>query len=229
MRLSEILQLNERREQADSLIAAIKLGMSPDGQKFHDAEDFLSWVREIGGQEVGQGAYAIVYRGDATEDHYVLKLSYGFDPWNDFASYCYQNPGIVDKNPLFPRVLFYISTPPWAPTRAPAWVSGGVAVLEGLTVDQKKAEQLLGARSIYEFKDTMKQTFKALMLPVGAGDAARADYVCARLGVSPQDVISFYHTMVEVVGRTWLRNFDVHSLNIGWRENGQVVFFDPVS
>lgn len=223
MRLSEVLQLNERREQADSLIAAIKLGMSPDGQKFHGDEDFLSWVREIGGQEVGQGAYAIVYRGDATENHYVLKLSYGPDPWNDFASYCYQNTGIVDKNPLFPRVLFYTSTPTWA---------GGVAVLEGLTVDHKKAEQLLGARSIFEFKDVMKQTFKALVPPVGAGDPDDVEYaklICARLGISPQNVISFYHTMVEVVGRTWLRNFDVHSRNIGWRENGQVVFFDPVS
>lgn len=227
MRLSDILQLNERREQADTLISAIKLGMSPGGQKFNGTEEFLTWVREIGGKEIGQGAYAVVYRGaegKATDNHYVLKLSYGNDPWRDYANYCYQHPGISDENSLFPHVLFYTDTPTWA--------SKGVAILEGLTVNQKRAEKLIGAPSIFGFKDTMKRVFKALVPPVGAGDpddAKDAERICEQLGINPQDIISFHHKMVEIFGRTWLRAFDVHSNNIGWRANGQVVFFDPIS
>lgn len=241
MRLIEILQLNERLEQVRSvIIPVLKTGMNPNTKKkFKNEKSFLDWLMSDKDLSVWQisnaeAAYSVAMAGDTSGgagDGFILKISKDpNDPWQKFGKFCYESPDIVDRNPLFPRTMFY--------TDGLTWSKSAFAVVELLEVDSLKARELTPVMVSAYFSETMRLMFsradndsnyqkRKIRFPTIDKEL---DKFMRQAGFrSLDDVRTFGDVMKQLYGIDgWLDNMDLHGNNVGWRPNGDIVLFDPI-
>lgn len=242
MKLSEILQLNERLEQVRSvIIPVLKTGINPNTKKkFRSEESFMNWLMSDKDLSVWQisnaeaAAYSVAMAGDTSGgagDGFILKISKDpNDPWRKFGKFCYESPDIVDRNPLFPRTMFY--------TDGLTWSKSAFAVVELLEVDSLKARALTPVMISAYFSETMRLLFSRAdndsnyqrhKIRYPTVDREIDKFMREAGFRSLDDVRAFGDVMKQLYGIDgWIDNMDLHGNNVGWRPNGDIVLFDPI-
>jgi len=243
MKLSDILQLNERREQAMTIVDVLKYGMTPDGKQLTSVDEFQRWLVSYANAIIlGSGVYGAAWTSAATaasdysdgdlSDQFIVKISSEpQDQWREFAKHCYENQG--ETNPLFPKVVYYTEDTEWLTSRH------SIAVIEALKIDRERCYLAASTLSRKPIKCNLLLFMRAANHPIYKLEQQSnknidllADVYMKRMGYKDLESIrDFNEKMIALYGdaETWYEIFDVHQGNVGWRPNGELVIFDPAA
>lgn len=244
MRLSDILQLRERREQAMTIVDVLKYGMTPDGKRLTNIDEFAKWLASYAnGIIIGSGIYAVAWAGARTaaadysdadlSNQFIVKISkIAGDPWRRFADHCYKNQG--ETNPLFPKIMHYAENIGWLGNS-----NYSIAVIEMLRIDRDRCYLAASTLNRKPLKANFLLFMRATNHPIykleqqgNKNIDLLADVYMKRMGYKDLETIrDFGEKMVAICGgiEAWYEMFDVHQGNVGWRPNGELVIFDPVA
>lgn len=219
MRLNEIL--NERADQAAEIVGLLQSGMVVDPEQgviqIESDSDFSDYIQQrYQVEKIGEGLYSLVYQGQGND--YVLKDSDPDDNWYKYAEFAKKS-----SSPFVPKILF--AGEPRFPSNSK------YGVLEYLEI-KPEGHWNHHTREIFwnATIDSNESPFDWAMYEVfelAAGKSIypeEAEEFLDLIGVKDiGEFLKFINT-VEKFG-----NLDIHDQNIGYRENGELVVFDPVS
>jgi hypothetical protein len=208
MKISEIV--TERTIDANNLVSWIKNNQV-------GLHEFFNYIRDRYDAEViSTGSLAYVLSGKMSENRdYVLKIVGNGDvAYELYADISKKNPA----NPLFPKILFNT-----------VLTSGEkIYIIESLIVDRGKYYDFgLSAREFEEeivYLQHQIITGKTVTY-INATNSAFLDSI-ENAGAKVDDFLKWITECRPLINQ---HNIDLHSKNVGWRENGEMVLFDAFS
>ena len=175
---------------------------------------------------VGSGLFSKGFLIESTNEKYILKISknngyYRNDGWFNFARYAKNK----QHNPLFPKILYtgeiltsYLNQ------------TVGIGLVEYLNIPNNTEKLANKIRKIFyyiiqkEFNVTTidPDVFKMMT----EKEDEMFNYLKAN-NITLEDAVEFCEVIIECFNE--FKVLDIKSQNIGFRKNGQIVFFDPVA
>ena len=185
------------------LLKADRFGTVPEVFEYLNSKD-----KRI--ERIGKGLFSVVY-SKGTNPDYVLKVSKSgdhgkSDAWVDFAKIAMRESGS-----LWPKILY----------GGTLGDGGIIAIVEALIIDPDRLDLMFNEKFGMPFEDVSDDLVYDII-----DDDPRSDLVvgAAELCRCSVDELIRYVRVAHELG-IW----DLHSENAGFRRNGEIVFFDPVS
>ena len=228
MRLDEIL--NERADQAAEIVGLLQSGMVVDPEQgmiqinnHNEFVDYLQQRYQI--TPVGEGFYSVVHKGDGND--YVLKWSKSSDRADHDAWYKFTPVAQKSSNKLMPKILYAGS--------AKFKSSFMYGIMETLKIppedsfDNKIAKLFRRYNNdptygeIHMFDEAMGAVHDWLVDNEPGAPEDELEEFLMMIGTDINEMKDFLKTV------TPIGDLDIHDQNIGYRPNGELVIFDPVS